>query len=161
MILKFNSLVDPTLIAALYEASNAGVEIELIVRGICCLVPGLKGVSENIRVISIVGRFLEHTRIFYFRNNGNEEAYIGSADLMQRNLDRRVEAVIPVKNKDLIQYLKDIVLHTYSNDNRKARILAPDMTYSFVKPQNNTPLNSQEWLMEYHSKKKTTLLSPH
>ena len=98
---KMNSLVDPNIINLLYKASKAGVKIELVVRGMCCLYPGRKGLSENIKVISIIGQFLEHSRIFWFANNGNSEAFIGSADWMRRNLDRRVEAVTPIDSTKL------------------------------------------------------------
>ncbi len=114
---KMNSLVDPAIINLLYEASDAGVKIELIVRGMCCLYPGRKGLSENIRVISIIGRFLEHSRVFWFSNDGNPEAYIGSADWMRRNLDRRVEAVTPIEDPILRKELEDL-LELYLNDNR-------------------------------------------
>lgn len=98
IIAKMNALIDTNIIKTLYEASQAGVQIDLIVRGMCCLLPGIPGVSDNIRVISIVGRYLEHSRIFHFHNNGQEEVFIGSADWMQRNLDRRVEAVTPIED---------------------------------------------------------------
>src|SRR2546423_1539567 len=101
IVAKMNALVDPETIEALYRASRAGVDIELIVRGICCLRPGVQGVSDNIRVVSIIGRFLEHSRLFSFANGGAEEFYIGSADWMQRNFDRRVEAVAPVEDATL------------------------------------------------------------
>jgi len=110
IIAKLNRLADPVIIQALYEASNAGVSIDLIVRGICLLRPGVTGLSENIRVRSIVGRFLEHSRIFYFENDGDGEIYIGSADWMPRNLNRRVEVVTPINNPKLKNYLKDTVL---------------------------------------------------
>lgn len=106
IIAKMNSLVDEEIISALYDASNKGVKIDLIVRGICCLKPGIKGVSENIKVISIVGRLLEHSRIFYAENSGNEEIYIGSADMMPRNLDRRVEILVPITNPILKSQVK-------------------------------------------------------
>ncbi|MBP9121884.1 MAG: polyphosphate kinase 1 [Ignavibacteriaceae bacterium] len=147
IIIKLNSLVDPELIAYLYEASNAGVKIDLIVRGICCLTPGLPGVSENIRVISIVGKFLEHSRIFYFLNGGEEEIFISSADIMQRNLDRRVELMTPVFDKEIKNYLRNSILEVYLHDNVKARILASDKTYSYAPQHNIEEINSQEWLM--------------
>jgi polyphosphate kinase len=119
IVAKMNALVDPEVIQALYEASRAGVEIDLIVRGICCLRPGVVGVSERIRVISIVGRFLEHSRIFYFQNGGADEYYIGSADWMPRNFDRRVEAVAPIEDASLHPRLASL-LATCLADNRQA-----------------------------------------
>jgi len=149
IIMKFNSLTDPAMIAALYEASNAGVKVDLIVRGVCCLIPGKKGLSENISVRSIVGRYLEHSRIFYFYNNGKEEFYLSSADLMQRNLDRRVEVVFPIKDNNLKDRLKTI-LEIYLKDNIKARILDSEGKYHFIKINSKEkPVNSQEWLMEH------------
>ena len=123
-----NSLCDRGIIAALYEASAAGVQIDLVVRGICCLKTGLKGISENITVRSIVGNFLEHSRIFYFHNNGFEEVYMGSADWMPRNLDKRVEILFPVEDEKLkheVIHILDIQL----SDNTKARIMQPDGSY--------------------------------
>ena len=114
---KMNSLVDPDIIALLYEASQAGVRIELIVRGMCCLYPGLEGVSDNISVVSIIGRFLEHSRLFWFANHGEPEVYIGSADWMPRNLDRRVEAVTPVEEPALREQLERL-MQVYLDDNR-------------------------------------------
>ena len=102
LIMKMNALVDRKMIELLYQASQAGVKVDLLVRGICCLRPGVRRVSDHIRVISIVGRFLEHSRVFYFRNGGREEVYLGSADLMPRNLNRRVEVDFPVQDKSLI-----------------------------------------------------------
>ncbi|MBD2088414.1 polyphosphate kinase 1 [Microcoleus sp. FACHB-1515] len=128
VIAKMNALVDPLIIKTLYETSQAGVKIDLIVRGICCLKPGIKGVSENIRVISIIGRFLEHSRIFYFHNGGAEEFYIGSADWMPRNLDRRVEAITPIEDPTVAQRLKEI-LDVMLADNRHAWELQPDGSY--------------------------------
>ncbi|MBN1535999.1 MAG: polyphosphate kinase 1 [Anaerolineales bacterium] len=148
LILKMNSLVDPAIIQELYKASQAGVSIDLLVRGICCLRPGLKGVSDNIRVTSIVGRFLEHSRIYYFYNNGLEEIYLGSADLMPRNINRRVEALFPIQDKSMIRYLHDEVLLTYLADNVKARHMNPNGTYSRGKlSPKDKPLNSQLWLI--------------
>lgn len=135
IIIKINSLTDVEIIHAFCTAAQAGVKIDLIVRGVCMLRPGVKGVSENISVRSIVGRFLEHSRIFYFANDGQEEMYIGSADLMHRNLDRRVEAVAPVKSEQIRRYLKDVILDAYLRDNRKARELTPEGTYERIRPK--------------------------
>jgi len=139
IIAKVNSLTDIAIIRALYAASQAGVSIDLIVRGICMLRPGLPGISSNIRVRSIVGRFLEHSRIFYFGNNGKEELYIGSADWMHRNLSRRVEVVFPIKDEGLKKHLKDTVLAAYLKDNLNARELKSDGTYVRVRPQEKEP----------------------
>jgi polyphosphate kinase len=136
IIAKMNALVDPGIISALYEASQAGVEIDLIVRGICCLRPGVAGVSERIRVISIIGRFLEHSRVFYFANGGDDEYYIGSADWMPRNLDRRVEVVTPVVDKALHPRLRG-VLETCLADNRQAWELRADGSYEQRTPGND------------------------
>jgi polyphosphate kinase len=133
LIFKMNALEDPGIIRSLYQASQAGVRIDLIVRGICSLRPGVEGVSENIEVRSIVGRFLEHSRIFYFHNGGQEEVYLGSADLMGRNLNHRVEMMFPVESKRLIMRLRDEILATYINDNRNARAMRPDGSWVWEK----------------------------
>jgi len=133
IILKLNALVDPVIISGLYEASNAGVKIDLIVRGICCLIPQIPGLSENIKVISIVGRFLEHSRVFYFLNNGNEEVYLSSADMMQRNLDRRVEIAFPIEDLKLKNEIIKTLLKFSLKDNVNARELNPDMSYTFCR----------------------------
>ncbi|MGQ9848550.1 MAG: polyphosphate kinase 1 [Aggregatilineaceae bacterium] len=149
LILKMNALVDARLIRRLYEASMAGVRIDLLVRGICCLRPGLKGISENIRVTSVVGRFLEHTRIYYFANGGQPEIYMGSADLMPRNLDRRVETVFPVEDEALKARLFDEILRISMMDNVKARELQPDGTYKRLRPAKGEPaIDSQAWFLE-------------
>jgi polyphosphate kinase len=150
LIFKMNALVDRPMIQLLYAASQAGVKVDLLVRGICCLRPGLPGVSENIRVISIVGRFLEHSRVYYFHNNGQEEIYVGSADLMPRNIDHRVEVLFPIESPELIRHLHDDILEVYLNDAVKARRLLPDGSYERVKSKNsNPPLNSQAWLISH------------
>ena len=128
IVLKMNALVDPGMIQALYKASQAGVKIDLIVRGICCLRPGIAGISDNIRVISVMGRFLEHSRIFYFHNNGDSEVFIGSADWMPRNLDRRVEVVVPIEEPTLAQELKTM-LEVLLKDNRQTWELQPHGQY--------------------------------
>jgi polyphosphate kinase len=153
LIFKLNSLVDPALIAAMYEASNNGVKIDLLVRGISCLVPQVPGLSENIRVISIVGRFLEHSRIYYFYNNGDEEIYLSSADIMPRNLDRRVEISFPIEDADHKRFIKNEILDTCLNDNIKARILLPTGKYVFIHPvYNEEPMCHQEYQMNRVSK---------
>ncbi|MBI3548646.1 MAG: polyphosphate kinase 1 [Elusimicrobia bacterium] len=129
IIAKMNSLVDPHLINALYEASAAGVTVELLVRGICCVVPGIKGLSENIRVVSVVDRFLEHSRIYYFRANGLDKLYVSSADWMSRNFFTRYEIAFPVKDASLKRYVRDVILGTGLADNVKAWALKPDGTY--------------------------------
>ncbi|MGD1698695.1 polyphosphate kinase 1 [Dapis sp. BLCC M229] len=148
IVAKMNSLVDPQIIANLYEASQAGVKIDLIIRGICCLRPGLKDTSENIKVVSIIGRYLEHSRIFYFHNKGKEEVYIGSADWMPRNLNRRVEAITPVEDTDLTKELQEI-LGILLSDNRQAWDLQPDGQYIQRRSTDNSPeLGSHRILME-------------
>lgn len=147
IIAKMNSLCDPGIIEALYDASEAGVEIDLIVRGICCLRAGIKGLSEHIRVRSIVGTFLEHSRIFYFENNGNAEYYMGSADWMPRNLDKRVEILFPVEDPILQEEIYHI-LHMQLSDTKKAHLLMPDRHYVKVDQRGKTPLNSQLYFCE-------------
>lgn len=139
---KVNSLVDPEMIELLYQASQANVPIRLIVRGICCLVPGLPSISENITVISIVGQLLEHSRIFKFENAGNPKIYMGSADWMPRNLDRRVELVFPIEDEDLKERAFDI-LETMWNDNLNARMLRSDTTYEHIDRRGKTSHNCQ------------------
>jgi polyphosphate kinase len=148
IVAKMNALVDPSITAALYEASQAGVQIDLIIRGMCCLRPQLPGISENIRVISIVGRFLEHSRIFYFHNLGQEKVFIGSADWMPRNLDRRVEAVVQVEDSTIAKDLEEI-LGVMLADNRQAWDLQSDGRYIQRRPAPDNPeQSSQRILME-------------
>jgi polyphosphate kinase len=149
LIFKMNALVDRRMIQLLYEASQAGVEVDLLVRGICCLRPGIPGVSENIRVTSVVGRFLEHSRIFYFRNGEKEEVYLGSADMMPRNLNRRVELAFPVQDPKLVRHLRDEILATYLKEVAKARHLDSEGIYT--RDPRHTHLreqNSQEWFIK-------------
>lgn len=149
LIFKMNALVDAKLIRRLYEASMAGVKVDLLVRGICCLRPGVPGVSENIRVTSIVGRFLEHSRIYYFANGGAEEIYMGSADLMPRNLDRRVETIFPVDSAEIKARIVEEILSIQMSDNLKTRELQPDGSYKRLRPKDGAePLNCQTWAME-------------
>jgi polyphosphate kinase len=136
--------VDPQMIDLLYRASRAGVKIELIARGICCLRPGIPGMSEHITVRSIVGRFLEHSRVYYFANGGEDEIYLGSADLMQRNLDRRVETLFPLEDSALVAHVRDSLLAVYLRDNTRARILLPDGSYVRAQPEDGAaPVDSQ------------------
>ncbi len=143
IIAKMNSLCDPDIIAALYEASAAGVKIDLIVRGICCLKVGIPGVSENITVRSIVGNFLEHSRIFYFKNDDHYEIYCGSADWMPRNLERRVEILFPVDSPELKEELLHI-LKSQMKDTVKASILGPDGKYEKIDRRGKQALNNQD-----------------
>lgn len=148
IIAKCNAVVDPPVIRALYRASQAGVEIDMIVRGQCTLVPGLRGISNRIRVRSIVGRFLEHSRIFYFENGGKSEIYLGSADWMPRNLYERVEVLFPLKDELLRQRIVNEILPAYLSDNLKARMLRPDGEYSYVRRgKNGKGFSVQEHLM--------------
>ena len=149
IVIKCNSFVDQRIIKLLYIASRAGVKVELLARGICCLRPGVKGISENIRVISIVGRFLEHSRIFYFLNDGAEQIYLGSADMMPRNINRRVEVLFPITKPALVRQIRDRLLAVYLQDNVKARQMNSDGTYSRVKPgKGERPLNAQVALLK-------------
>jgi polyphosphate kinase len=146
---KMNGLLDRDVIEALYEASQAGVQIHLIVRGICALRPGVKGLSENISVKSVVGRFLEHSRLFYFENAGDPAVFIGSGDWMDRNLRDRVEVAIPIKDPVFIRHLENI-LAIYWADNIKARLMKADGSY--VRPalkETDEKVNAQEWLVRW------------
>lgn len=147
IIIKVNSLVDRKIIDLLYKASQSGVKIDLIVRGVCCLRPGLPDVSENIRVISIIGRFLEHSRIFYFSNGGNEQVFLGSADLMPRNLDRRVEVVFPLKDHLAKQVMQHVV-KAYLEDNTRARLMQSDGTYVRMRSAVDAGFDCQQFFMQ-------------
>jgi len=155
LIFKVNSLVDPRMIRLLYEASQAGVHVDLLVRGICCLRPGVKGVSDNIRVYSVLGRYLEHSRIFYFENGGKDEIYIGSADLMPRNLYHRVETVFPIEDPDYVEYLRDSMLQSYFREECHTRELQPDGSYKRLHARQGDNFEGvQQWLMNNRWKKK-------
>jgi polyphosphate kinase len=146
IIAKFNRLADLQIIEKLYEVSRAGIEVDLIVRGICMLRPGIPGLSENIRVRSIVGRFLEHSRVFWFANGGDDELYIGSADWMARNLKHRIEVIAPVNDHKAKRYLRDVLLDAYLTDNTKTRELQPDGRYTPILT-GSEPFNSQEYFI--------------
>lgn len=147
IIAKFNRLADLQIIEKLYEVSLAGVQVDLIVRGICMLRPGIPGLSENIKVRSVVGRFLEHSRAFWFSNGGDDEVYIGSADWMSRNLKNRIEVVAPVTEPRAKRYLRDVLLDTYLSDNTKARELRPDGRYVPIE-RGSEAFNSQAYFMD-------------
>lgn len=154
LIFKVNSFTDLDMVDLLYKASQAGVQIDLFVRGMCSLRPGVQGLSDNIRVTSIVGRYLEHSRIFYFFNRGQEQVYLGSTDLMERNLDRRVELLFPIENPDHLRSLCEDVLDVYLRDNQLAYILQPDGKYERRVPDNGgRSINVQNWLM--HARRKS------
>jgi polyphosphate kinase len=134
LIFKVNALSDERMIETLVGAARAGVRVDLLVRGICCVRPGVKGATEGMQVTSIVGRFLEHSRVFWFRNGGAEEVFLGSADIMLRNLSRRVEVLFPVRDPALVRHLRDVVLATYLSDNVRARRMRPDGGYDRAHP---------------------------
>jgi polyphosphate kinase len=143
IIFKMNAFVDHEFIDLLYEASQTGVQIDLIVRGMCSLRPGVPGLSENIQVRSIIGPFLEHSRIYYFANGGTPVIYLGSADMMERNLDRRVEELYPLEDPALVTFVADVLLQTYLNDNVRAHMLQPDGTYIRLTPGASPRVDSQ------------------
>ncbi len=150
MILKMNALEDSEMIRLLYEASQAGVQVDILARGICCLRPGIPGISENIRVTSIIGRFLEHTRIYYFRNDGAEEVYAGSADLMPRNLDHRVEIAFPITDPKLVKRVKEDILERYLRDDKNARVMHADGSYK-RKKHGDQCSDAQAYFIEHPS----------
>ena len=152
LFFKMNSLVDPAMIRLLYRASQAGVDVKLLVRGMCALRPGVAGLSENIQVKTIVGRFLEHSRLYYARNGGDDQLYIGSADLMPRNLDRRVEVLFPIEDSAMLAYLRDDVLGVAWRDTAQARVLLPNGLYGCALPAANEPLfDSQIAFLKRHT----------
>ena len=138
------------MIRVLYRASQAGVSIDLIVRGTCSLRPGIPGISENIRVRSIVGRLLEHSRISWFLNDGHEEMYIGTADLMERNLERRVETLTPIRDPELLTHLRDVVLNAYLRDTVRAMVLDSDGRYNRP-PVDGEPFSAQQFLIRHYT----------
>ena len=150
VIVKINAVTDPSIIRAFYKAAQAGVEIDMIVRGVCCLNPGVPGVSERIRVRSVVGRFLEHSRIFWFANGGRPELYVGSADLMERNLDRRVEAVCRVRDAALADHIRAVVLDAYLRDTDRAYVLSGSR-YEAAAPGPAPRMNAQQKLLEWYT----------
>ncbi len=152
MIIKNNAVADPGIIRILYRASQAGVRIDMVVRGVCCLRPGIPGISDRITVRSIVGQFLEHSRIYYFENGGSPEVYIGSADLMERNLDRRVEVLCPIADPAMRQLLRDAVLEVLLSDTDRAWTLQTDGAYERTTARDGVPpLNSQRFLLEWYA----------
>ena len=159
IIAKMNSLCDRDIIAALYAASAAGVKIDLIIRGICCLKVGIPGISDNITVRSIVGNFLEHSRIFYFYSDGREQIFMGSADWMPRNLDKRVEIVFPVEDEEIKEEVKHI-LEIQLADNVKAHVLKPDGTYEKIDKRGKQLVNSQEYFCVEATKRGASPVNP-
>lgn len=148
--IKANGLIDADIIASLYKASIAGVKVDLNIRGLCCLRPGIPGISENIRVTSIVDRFLEHSRIYYFANGNEPEMYMGSSDMMPRNLLARVEVLFPVKDPEMLANIRDRILNIHLSDNVKAMMLQHDGTYIPVKPkEGEKTLRSQQWFIDH------------
>jgi len=151
VIIKNNAVTDPAIVRALYRAAQSGVEIDMIVRGVCCLRPGLDGISQRIRVRSVVGRFLEHSRIYYFANGGQPEMYLGSADLMERNLDRRVETLCRVRSAGIVGHLRDVVLDAYLRDTDRAYVLT-DGRYVRTSPAPGEPrISAQQQLIDRYT----------
>jgi len=150
MILKMNALEDAGMIRLLYEASRAGVKVDLIVRGVCSLRPGIPGLSENIRVKSVLGRFLEHSRIFYFRSGGKDVIYVGSADMMPRNLNRRVEILFPVENSKLVKRLRDDILQRYLDDKAGSWIMDSDGAFTRAAQPGSKAFDAQSWFLKHH-----------
>ncbi len=151
IIIKVNAITDAEIVRLLYRASQAGVQVDLIVRGVCVLRPGVPGVSDHITVRSIVGRFLEHSRIFWFANGGTPQIYIGSADIMERNLDRRVEVLCPVVNPAMVSHLHDVVLSAYFRDTARSRVLTSDGLYVAPDESDAPGINAQDLLLEWHA----------
>jgi polyphosphate kinase len=151
IIAKINRIADNEIVHKLYEASQAGVQIDLIVRGVCTLRPGVAGMSENIRVRSIVGRLLEHSRVYYFENGGDNEIYLGSSDWMPRNLDRRVEVLAPIEDPSIKSYLKNVYLEAYLRDDKQARLLMPDGRYKRAEAANNGNYFNAQTSFERHT----------
>ncbi len=152
ILVKNNAVADPAMIRALYAASRAGVSIDLIVRGVCCLRPGIPGISDRIRVRSIVGRFLEHSRLYAFANGGDEEMYIGSADLMERNLDRRVEVLCPIRDASIREHLKQVVIDAWQSDTDRAMELQSDGSYVRSSPATGQPrVNAHDLQLRWYS----------
>lgn len=149
IIVKVNALTDDEMIRVLYRASQAGVTIDLVVRGICCLRPGVPGISDNIQVRSIVGRFLEHSRLYWFHNGGDDEMYLGSADLMERNLDRRVEVLVPVLDAGMRRHLRDVVIQSYLQDSERAMLLHASGEYQACGRTEQSSSAQQELLQHY------------
>jgi polyphosphate kinase len=152
IIIKVNAITDDQMIRVLYRASQGGVSMDLIVRGICSLRPGIPGISDNIRVRSIVGRFLEHSRIFWFQNGGQDEMYLGTSDLMERNLDRRVETLVPIRDAEILEHLRDVVLRAYIDDSDRAMILDSAGSYERV-AAGSGPFNSQQALLQHYTER--------
>ncbi len=151
LIVKNNAVTDPAIIRLLYRASQAGVNIGLIVRGACCLRPGVPGVSDRIHVRSVVGRFLEHSRMYYFENGGESEVYIGSADLMERNLDRRVETLCPVRSRPVAAHLRELVLDVYLRDNERAYVLVDRAYHRIERGESEPAIDAQQALLQWHA----------
>jgi polyphosphate kinase len=156
IVIKVNAVTDDAMIRALYRASQAGVTIDLLVRGICSLRPGVPGISDRIRVRSIVGRFLEHSRVYWFANGGADVMFVGSADVMERNLGRRVETLIPIREERILRHLRDVVLDAYLKDTDRAMALDASGHYSRVAPGADGRFNAQEFLLRFYTKDRST-----